>query len=37
MNILTKRVPGRWSLRIEAVITDFEQSVFSTAVDIGAR
>jgi copper transport protein len=30
-------VPGRWSVRIDAVITDFEQSVFSTAVDIGAR
>ena len=30
-------VPGRWSVRIDAVITDFEQSVFSTTVDIGAR
>lgn len=30
-------VPGRWSVRIEAVITDFEQSVFSTTVDIGTR
>ncbi len=30
-------VPGRWSVRIDALITDFEQSVFSTTVDIGAR
>ena len=30
-------VPGRWSVRIDAVITDFEQSAFSTTMDIGAR
>ena len=30
-------VPGRWSVRIDAVITDFEQSAFSTTVDIGTR
>jgi copper transport protein len=30
-------VPGRWSVRIDAVITDFEQSAFSTTLDIGAR
>ena len=30
-------VPGLWSLRIDAVITDFEQSAFSTSVNIAPR